>query len=88
MDHIPPQEFEPKLLPFKEAKESTRSCIPDTRIQRCLVQTEEDPDISSDRCIATFLRGAGVNEQVWIEWKQYEHTSIAVPAACVQEHES
>ncbi len=66
---------------FKEAKESISSCIPGSKIQRRFIQTEGDLNISSDRCVGSF-RAPGVNRQVWIEWKNYEHTSRTVPATC------
>ncbi|KIM93089.1 hypothetical protein OIDMADRAFT_184834 [Oidiodendron maius Zn] len=51
------------------------------QIQRCLIQIQ-DPE-SLDRSIATFVKD-DIEEQVWIEWKSYPHTSKAVPEACVQ----
>jgi hypothetical protein len=81
MSQVLPQAAEAKLSAFKDAKESISSCIPDSKIQRRFIQTEGDPNISSDRCAATF-RAPGVNRQVWIEWKNYEHTSRTVPTIC------
>jgi hypothetical protein len=57
--------------------------IPLGKIQRCLIQTEEDLDNIINWSMATFVRH-DMEEQVWIEWKPYPHTSKALPEVCIQ----